>query len=156
VHNPRHFVPEKLATVQECREDYRCGGWKKRSVWWRAREIRSVPRHAEFLRWREWFHAADPIKRGNRRTARPEVELRMESFEIIAAGDPCSVFDRWVDTLKRAGIEATQIGIAEYDRERGYNPITHPRGREVYVLVPVERLEEALRILKASEQSNPG
>jgi hypothetical protein len=80
----------------------------------------------------------------------------MESFEIIAAGDPCSVFDRWVDTLKRAGIEATQIGIAEYDRERGYNPITHPRGREVYVLVPVERLEEALRILKASEHSNPG
>ena len=69
---------------------------------------------------------------------------------------PCSVFDRWVDTLKRAGIEATQIGIAEYDRERGYNPITHPRGREVYVLVPVERLEEALRILKASEQSYPG
>ena len=90
VHNPRHFVPEKLATVQECREDYRCGGWKKRSVWWRAREIRSVPRHAEFLRWRAWFHAADPIKRGNRRTARPEVELRMESFEIIAAGDPAA------------------------------------------------------------------
>ena len=56
----------------------------------------------------------------------------------------------------RAGIEATQIGIAEYDCERGYNPITHPRGREVYVLVPVERLEEALRILEASEQSNPG
>ena len=89
-HNPRHFAPEKLATVKECREDYRCGGWKKRSVWWRAREIRSVPRHAEFLRWRAWFHAADPIKRGNRRTARPEVELRMESFEIIAAGDPAA------------------------------------------------------------------
>jgi hypothetical protein len=27
----------------------------------------------------------------------------MEPFEIIGAGDPNSVFDRWVETLKRAG-----------------------------------------------------
>ena len=51
----------------------------------------------------------------------------MESFEIIAAGDPNGGFDRWVETLKRAGVEAKQIAIAEYDRERGYNPIPHPR-----------------------------
>jgi hypothetical protein len=79
----------------------------------------------------------------------------MESFEIIGAGDPCSVFDRWVETLNRAGVAAKQIGIAAYDRERGHNPIPHPRGNEVYVLVPAERLEEALKILKASEGSTP-
>jgi hypothetical protein len=79
----------------------------------------------------------------------------MESFQIIAAGDPGSDFDRWVETLKHAGIEAKQIAIAEYDREHGYNPTPHPRGNEVYVLVPVERLEEALKILKSSEGSSP-
>jgi len=76
----------------------------------------------------------------------------MESFEIIGAGDPCGVFDRGVETLKRAGVEAKQIAIAEYDREHGHNPIPHPRGNEVYVLVPAERLEEALKIIKASEE----
>jgi len=79
----------------------------------------------------------------------------MESFEIIAAGQPCGAFDRWVETLKRAGIEAKQIAIAEYDREQGYNPNPHPRGNEVYVLVAVQRLEDALTILKTSEGSNP-
>jgi hypothetical protein len=79
----------------------------------------------------------------------------MQSFEIIAAGDPSRVFDRWVETLRRAGVEAKQIAIAEYDREHGYNPSPHPRGNEVYVLVPAERLEEALKILKASEGSTP-
>jgi hypothetical protein len=79
----------------------------------------------------------------------------MESFEIIAAGDPGSDFDRWVETLKRAGIEAKQIAIAEYDRQHGYDPTPHPRGNEVYVLVPVKRLDEALKILKSSEGSSP-
>ena len=32
---------------------------QEKGFWRRAREIRSVPRHAEFLRWRKWFHAAD-------------------------------------------------------------------------------------------------
>jgi hypothetical protein len=72
----------------------------------------------------------------------------MELFEIIAAGPPNTGFDRWVDALKRAGIQAAQIAIADYDRERGYNPIPHPRGNEVYVLVPVKQLEDALKILK--------
>jgi hypothetical protein len=79
----------------------------------------------------------------------------MEPFEIIAAGEPNSAFDRWVETLKRAGIQAKQIAIADYDREHGYNPTPHPRGSEVYVLVPVERGEEALKILKLSEGSSP-
>jgi hypothetical protein len=79
----------------------------------------------------------------------------MESFEIIAAGDPSSVFEEWVETLKRAGVEAKQIAIAEYDREHSHNPIPHPRGNEVYVLVPAERLEEALKILKEYEGSSP-
>jgi hypothetical protein len=79
----------------------------------------------------------------------------MEAFEIIAAGQPNSGFDRWVETLKRAGIQAKQIAIAEYDRERGHNPTPHPRGNEVYVLVPVKRVEEALKILKSSEGSSP-
>lgn len=77
----------------------------------------------------------------------------MELFEIIADGPPNTAFDRWVDTLKRAGIQATQIAIADYDRERGYNPMPHPRGNEVYILVPVEQLQDALQILKASEGS---
>jgi hypothetical protein len=63
----------------------------------------------------------------------------MEPFEIIAAGDPNTGFDRWVDTLKRAGIQAKQIAIADYDRERGHNPAPHPRGNEMYVLVPAEQ-----------------
>jgi hypothetical protein len=71
----------------------------------------------------------------------------MEPFEIIAAGDPNTGFDRWVETLKRAGIQARQIAIADYDRERGHDPVPHPRGNEVYVLVPAEQLEDALRIL---------
>jgi hypothetical protein len=58
-----------------------------------------------------------------------------------------------VETLKLAGVEAKQVAIAEYDREHGHNPIPHPRGNEVYVLVPAERLEETLKILKASEGS---
>jgi len=79
----------------------------------------------------------------------------MESFEIIGAGDPSSVFDRWVETLNRAGIAAKQIAIADYDRKHGHNPTPHPRGNEVYVLVPAERLDEALKILNASEGSTP-
>ena len=71
----------------------------------------------------------------------------MEPFEIIAAGDPNSGSDRWVETLERDGVAAKQIAIAEYDREHGYNPIPHPRGKEVHVLVPAERLEEALKTL---------
>ena len=80
----------------------------------------------------------------------------MESFEIIAAGGRNTAFDGMVDTLQRAGIDAKQVSIAEYDHQHGYNPKLHPRGNEVYVLVPVERLEEALKILKASERSTPG
>jgi hypothetical protein len=82
-----------------------------------------------------------------------EVKLRMEPFEIIAAGEPCTVFDHWVGLLKRAGTQATQIAIADYDREQGHNPTVHPRGNEVYVLVPAERIDEALKILKADIES---
>ena len=71
----------------------------------------------------------------------------MEPFDIIAAGDPNSGFDRWVETLERDGVAAKQIAIAEYDRERGYNPVPHPRGKEVYVLLLPDLLEEALKIL---------
>jgi hypothetical protein len=78
----------------------------------------------------------------------------MEPFEIIAAGAPCGVFDQWVEKLTRAGVEAKQIAIVEYDCERGHNPTPHPRGNEVYVLVPVEHLEEALQILKSSKGSS--
>jgi hypothetical protein len=79
----------------------------------------------------------------------------MESFEIIAAGDPNSLFDRWVEVLNGAGIAARQIAIAEYDREHGHTPVPHPRGNEVYLLVPTESLENALGILKSLEASNP-
>jgi hypothetical protein len=80
----------------------------------------------------------------------------MQPLEIIAAGEPNSVFDQWVDTLNQAGIPARQIAIAEYDRERGYNPDSHPRGDEVYVLVPAEQVTEALKILKATDGSTSG
>jgi hypothetical protein len=60
-----------------------------------------------------------------------------------------------VETLNRVGVEAKQIAIAEYGREHGHTPIPHPKGNEVYVLVPAERLQEALKIVKASEWSNP-
>jgi hypothetical protein len=79
----------------------------------------------------------------------------MESFEIIAGGEPNRAFDWYVETLRRAGIQAKQIAIAEYDRQDGYTPTPHPRGNEVYVLVPAERLEEALKILKSSAAPNP-
>ena len=74
---PATLRAQKLATVKKYREDYRCLGRKKRSVWWRAREIRSVPRHAEFLRWREWFHAADLIRGGDRSWISATVSLSM-------------------------------------------------------------------------------
>ena len=72
----------------------------------------------------------------------------MHVFEIIAAGEPCAVFDSWVETLRRADIQAKQMSIADYDRQTGHDPKPHPRGSEVYVLVPAEKLEEALKILK--------
>jgi hypothetical protein len=71
-------------------------------------------------------------------------------LEIIAAGEPCGYFDVMVRTLQNAGIGAKQLPIVEYDRQRGHIPKPHPRGNEVYVLVPVERLEEALKILLAT------
>jgi hypothetical protein len=57
------------------------------------------------------------------------------------------------DGWRRSSLLALKPNRAEYDREHGHNPIPHPRGDEVYVLVPAERLEEALKILKASEGS---
>jgi len=72
----------------------------------------------------------------------------MEGYEIIAAGDPNTAFDRWVAALERAGIDAKQMRIADYDRESGYDPRPHPREKEVYVLVPREQFEEALTIIK--------
>jgi hypothetical protein len=74
----------------------------------------------------------------------------MRAFEIIAAGEPNTAFNRWVDLLQRTGIQAIQIQIADYDRQNGYDPKPHPRGNEVYVLVPADKLEEALKILKGS------
>lgn len=74
----------------------------------------------------------------------------MKGYELIAAGDPCGEFDIWVDLLKQSNIKAVQISIAEYDRQNGHTPNPHPRGNEVYVFVPAENLDEALKILKAS------
>jgi hypothetical protein len=73
----------------------------------------------------------------------------MEQFEIIAAGERNGQFDAIVDLLQRAGIPAQQMLIAEYDRLTGYDPELHPRGAEVYVLVPVNKLTEALELLKS-------
>jgi hypothetical protein len=77
----------------------------------------------------------------------------VQAFEIIAAGQPNSAFDRWVDVLRRAGIEGTQIPIADYDRQNGNNQTPHTRGNEVYVLVPSGQLEDALNILKNDPSS---
>lgn len=73
----------------------------------------------------------------------------MQSFEILAAGLPCITFDLWIDTLQQAGIQAKQILVADCDAEDGFSPEPRPRGDEVYILVPVERLEDALKVLKA-------
>jgi hypothetical protein len=75
-------------------------------------------------------------------------DTQMQAFEIIGAGEPCGMFDSWVETLRRANIQAKQMSIADYDRQSGHDPKPHPRGNEVYVLVPAENLEDALRILK--------
>jgi hypothetical protein len=80
----------------------------------------------------------------------------VEPLEIIAAGEPCGYFDAMVQTLQNAGIGAKQLPILEYDRQRGQNPQPHPRGNEVYVVVPVERLEEALKILLAMAERRFG
>jgi hypothetical protein len=72
----------------------------------------------------------------------------MQADEIIASGHPCDVFERWVNLLKQAGIEARQVSIADYDRQSGYDPQPHPRGQEVYVLVPRGKLNDALEIIK--------
>jgi len=73
----------------------------------------------------------------------------MEDYEIIGAGDPSTVFDRWVGALQRAGIEAKQMRIADYDRENGHEPRPHPRGAEVYVLVRRDQVEKAIAIIKS-------
>jgi len=75
-------------------------------------------------------------------------DTQMQVFEIIGGGEPCGMFDSWVEILRQANIQAKQISIADYDRESGYDPKPHPRGNEVYVLVPAENLEDALKILK--------
>src|SRR5215469_11698974 len=72
---PGRLASQKLVRVKEHREDYRCRGGKKRSVGSRAREIGSVRRHAEFLRWREWFHAAGFIRGGDRNWISAAVSL---------------------------------------------------------------------------------
>jgi hypothetical protein len=72
----------------------------------------------------------------------------MQPDEIIAAGVPCDMFEQWVHSLREAGIEARQVSIAEYDRQTGYSPQPHPRGQEVYVLVPGEKRNDALEIIK--------
>jgi hypothetical protein len=75
-------------------------------------------------------------------------DTQMQVFEIIGAGEPCGMFDSWVEILRQANIQAKQMPIADYDRERWYDPEPHPRGNEVYLLVPAENLEDALKILK--------
>jgi hypothetical protein len=75
-------------------------------------------------------------------------DIQMQAFEIIGAGEPCGMFDSWVEILRQANIQAKQMSIADYDRQTGHNPKPHPRGSEVYVLVPTEKLEDALKILK--------
>jgi hypothetical protein len=72
----------------------------------------------------------------------------MREYEIIAAGDRSNYFDAMVESLQEAGIQAQQMLIADYDRLTGYDPKVHPRGAEVYVLVPINRLAEALELLK--------
>jgi hypothetical protein len=72
--------------------------------------------------------------------------LRVPPYEIFAAGHPNDFFVAIVDSLRRAGIEARQVLIADYDREQGHNPIPHPRGQEVYILVPADKVSEALTL----------
>ena len=54
-----------------------------------------------------------------------------------------------VASLQHAGIDAKQIAIADYDRLAGYVPEVHPRGTEVYVLVPTDQTVAAREILKS-------
>lgn len=77
----------------------------------------------------------------------------MSDYEIIGAGDPSSYFDIMVEALHRAGIQAKQMSIADYDRLTGYAPEVHPRGQEVYVLVPADKVGAALEILKLLNHS---
>jgi hypothetical protein len=75
-------------------------------------------------------------------------DTQMQAFEIIGAGEPRGMFDSWVEILRQANIQAKQMSIADYDRQTGHDPKPHPRGSEVYVLVPAEKLDDALRMLK--------
>lgn len=73
-------------------------------------------------------------------------DLGVPPYEIFAAGFPNDYFSAIVEVLRRAGIDARQVLIADYDRDEGYNPIPHPRGQEVYVLVPADKTSEALAL----------
>jgi hypothetical protein len=77
----------------------------------------------------------------------------MSDYEIIGAGDRSDYFDTMVESLHRAGIQAKQMLIADYDRLAGYAPEVHPRGQEVYVLVPADKVGAALEILKSLDHS---
>jgi hypothetical protein len=77
----------------------------------------------------------------------------MSDYEIFGAGDPSAYFDTMIETLQKAGIQAKQMLIADYDRLTGHAPEVHPRGQEVYVLVPADKVSDALEILKLLNHS---
>jgi hypothetical protein len=99
---PATLRAQKLATVKRYREDYRCLGRKKRFVCWRTREIRSVPRHAEFSRWREWIHAADLIGGGERSWISAAVSLSM-TFTVIGDGSTMSAAHALIEITAECG-----------------------------------------------------
>ena len=50
---------------------------ERKSVWRGGREVRGAPRHAEFSRWGEWFHAAVVNSGGDRSWISAAVSLSM-------------------------------------------------------------------------------
>ena len=63
---PRTEGVPGVAETKEYREDCCWRGREKRVVGSGVREVRYALGHTEFSRWREWFHAADLIRGGER------------------------------------------------------------------------------------------
>jgi len=75
--NPRHCTPESWLGEKSIAKAAVQEGAKKGSVGQPDREVVSVPKRAEFSVCREWFHAADLVRGGERSWISAAVNLSM-------------------------------------------------------------------------------
>lgn len=78
-------------------------------------------------------------------------EARLPHFWRVCRCEAGELRSDVIDDVKVAvrPVIVSQPDVRADCRVQGYNPSPHPRGDEVYVLVPADRLEESLAILNS-------